>query len=1174
MVDRSFKIYQGEDNSPVTDMTDESTNSMAVNIRWEDAEFGTRAYRGESTNSNITVNDPNGVTGNEIGLPGGLTRVSLASRNVLEFVHGSNILWRGRMATKDYSRGEQRASRYREAAAYLEDINLDLRGIVVHGWSRPAETDVARLQGLIASYLWGNPRRTTKINGSNLLNAGSNVINLPAKTYDQTSPYEIIEEIAQAAGKTYHLLPRRRTTDTHTAELYYDGNDAVLEQCPYRITDREDEVRASPRAHFYPWWNVGPASTENGQEMLSGVWLFYGVESYVHVSDAVQANLYSHWEEVIFDGVIDTEAEALARANSVLAQRKYEERTYNVTIGPLDDFQIGGIRAGQHIYIKARAIPDADDAYVNRKISQLKVTTPMPGVYFAHLQLDRPLRAGAHGAGSPVGPKPPTQPTAGGSVRLYPSDQSSGSSSIDEADDAPNLVWSSAADADWDVLNVSTDYYYMFDTPQGTVSPGQVSWAAVNQSAPLNVGIIGEVHRLDGALLSIVQGGGTVHGQWRAKSRHGIGVNDGAQRNYSDWCVRVYRPGTGFVATLLDVGTAVGDTHFATNATPTNRTWSGSFTAYPAAVDGDYVVVDLGILHIAPTTGATGVTLYYNDEADIADLPEDEFETSDLNAWIEFRGTATGGTGTQPTVLPGDETVGEDNDHYSPIDHTHSHGLLADDGVHMHDADQIDGLEDFVDSTTTELALLGIDSDLMSSWWTSPKAVEVNYDGIRYLLTSGVTAAGVTQHQVTRLADLDVTEFTLGSHEQDDHNAAAIIAPEDKPRLLIWSRHNQDAVLRWRSGTTNDPTSSLNSAQTLTVTGDATTYAQAQHRIGTDEVYIWSRIQDGGDNRYWDIFYSDDYLATSPTQQRVFDFGASQQGYIGTVQTANDPDVVRVALTGHPTLSTIHDIYYCEVNLDTGAITKQDGTSLGNFKTGSSLPIVVTTELDMAVDIDTGTYNARLFDVGDGDVPELLYAQWTGDSDATYFLAWYDGSAWNTSEIVAAGESFGFTASVHYNGGAAFPHQTPGRQVILSREADAVWYLERWVRGDTWVSTELATSDSSALVRPFPVVDGTLIRQLWHDVTSYTDYEDWAASLVGAQDGESTSSGETGVSDHGLLNGLDDDDHAHYLTEERHDAHDHSTVDSHILLADGRATPFTFNDLLQMDDGSDFMWSD
>jgi hypothetical protein len=35
-----------------------------------------------------------------------------------------------------------------------------------------------------------------------------------------------------------------------------------------------------------------------------------------------------------------------------------------------------------------------------------------------------------------------------------------------------------------------------------------------------------------------------------------------------------------------------------------------------------------------------------------------------------------------------------------------------------------------------------------------------------------------------------------------------------------------------------------------------------------------------------------------------------------------------------------------------------------------------------------------------------------------------------------------------------------------------------------------------------------------------------------------------------------------------------SAAASHILLADGRGAPFTFNDLLQMEDGSDFMWSD
>jgi hypothetical protein len=38
--------------------------------------------------------------------------------------------------------------------------------------------------------------------------------------------------------------------------------------------------------------------------------------------------------------------------------------------------------------------------------------------------------------------------------------------------------------------------------------------------------------------------------------------------------------------------------------------------------------------------------------------------------------------------------------------------------------------------------------------------------------------------------------------------------------------------------------------------------------------------------------------------------------------------------------------------------------------------------------------------------------------------------------------------------------------------------------------------------------------------------------------------------------------------------HTHAATETRILLADGRATPFAFTDMLQMDDGSDFAWSD
>jgi hypothetical protein len=479
---------------------------------------------------------------------------------------------------------------------------------------------------------------------------------------------------------------------------------------------------------------------------------------------------------------------------------------------------------------------------------------------------------------------------------------------------------------------------------------------------------------------------------------------------------------------------------------------------------------------------------------------------------IALRGEASGGDGSVEEIGTSIRAARCDHNHHHNsllslntlegghdalavnYDNTTS-GLIAD-----NTQDAIDELAASGGAVASSFPELTIDSDLMSSWWSGPKAVEVEYENIRYLLTSGVTSGGVIQHQVTRLADLDVTEFTLATHEDDDHNAAAIIAPTGKPRLLIYARHNEDATLRWRKATGNAPTASLNAEQTLTVTGDAITYASAYYR-DTDEVYIWTRATVTAP-RYWTMVWSTDYLATAPSQQRVFDFGSGEQGYIATARVTDDPDVLRVALIGHPTASTIHDIYYCEVNLDTGAITNQAGSTLGNFKTGASLPLTVTA-LDKAVDIDTGTYNARLFDIGGGDVPEILYAQWTGDTDAEYHLSWYDDSAWTTDAIVPAGDSFGYTAAIHYNGGAVFLDDTPGREVVLSREDAGTWYIEKWTRGSSaWVSQRLSTDSTDAIVRPFPVFGGTLIKQLWHKVSDYTHYLTWTASLVGVQDGE------------------------------------------------------------------------
>ena len=81
---------------------------------------------------------------------------------------------------------------------------------------------------------------------------------------------------------------------------------------------------------------------------------------------------------------------------------KFEDRTYNVSVGPLYNEHVGLLKPGQLIDIKARAIPDADDQFVSRRIAQLQVDDPRPGCVL-----------GAHAArpaaeGSPVRGRPET----------------------------------------------------------------------------------------------------------------------------------------------------------------------------------------------------------------------------------------------------------------------------------------------------------------------------------------------------------------------------------------------------------------------------------------------------------------------------------------------------------------------------------------------------------------------------------------------------------------------------------------------------------------------------------------------------------------------------------------------------------------------------------------------
>jgi hypothetical protein len=222
-------------------------------------------------------------------------------------------------------------------------------------------------------------------------------------------------------------------------------------------------------------------------------------------------------------------------------------------------------------------------------------------------------------------------------VRLYPSVRQAGAGDPgSESEEAP-AIDSDEFDAAWGSFETGT-YLYMYDDPQATAGGAgpSKSWAAVGAGAG-DVCLVGFIHVLDGDLLSVVQNGGVMRGQHRMKSRHGIGVSESAQQNFSNFGARVYRPGVGFVATLVNVGDSIGLVRFHPATDGMNNSFGPiEFTPYASAVEGDYLTIDVGVEHVGPTSGATGAGIFITDDAMGGDLPIDNTGTTNYNSWWQL----------------------------------------------------------------------------------------------------------------------------------------------------------------------------------------------------------------------------------------------------------------------------------------------------------------------------------------------------------------------------------------------------------------------------------------------------------------------------------------------------------------------------------------------------------
>lgn len=377
-------------------------------------------------------------------------------------------------------------------------------------------------------------------------------------------------------------------------------------------------------------------------------------------------------------------------------------------------------------------------------------------------------------------------------------------------------------------------------------------------------------------------------------------------------------------------------------------------------------------------------------------------------------------------------------------------------------------------------------TDMMWSWWLRPLATWDQADGVTYI---GATQANGEQVVVGlnhgTQSQERVTLYALNA--ADDHNAVAVL----KDGAQWWaalSGHNVDRLRVYR-GQVALP-NLAGTVQALNV-GSNTSYAQAFRSSGDEMTFLARSNPDSGTlgtgNSVWIVKTTSDDTPTFRATYPLIAFGSANQGYVIGRQVTGDR--VALAAYGHPTLSTVRDIYFVWLDQVTGNLTKLDGTVLGNVKTGSGLPLTPGV-LDVAVDVPDGT-GSRLFDVwSDGTVTRIAYATWTSDSNARYYVHTLGGA---TRDLGAAGVVIGHTASTHYHGGMTFADDG---SVWLCREAAGTWTLEHVTALATTPATEVVRSGTTILARPVPLPLGHPWRALALRINSYASFTSFSSDVL------------------------------------------------------------------------------
>jgi len=332
------------------------------------------AEEGSVAMSTIVIDDPNGT----LDVPG------------LKEIYGQETeaalptFFRGIIADRGVSRGETdksyRTTTARQWEVQVADQNERLARRVLLGVdaNRPAETDVARIQ-----YVMASPEMSTVGITSSTYVSTSGPIAMDAADYRGQTVLSLIDDCAQASGKNYWVM-RRDDLGPTTFGLWYDfaGSTAYVSTIAISNVITDVDGATTFAASF------DTKLTRDPSRVYSGVWMPFSGGAVYQQQASTSSNFHAR-DTTSYSANVKTVAKANARAIRYLTDIDTEEDRITTAI-VVPNAQVNDLREGHLVYGTFSHLPGYETPTAMRVLN--RTVTQVSEQYY---RLDLELSPGA-----------------------------------------------------------------------------------------------------------------------------------------------------------------------------------------------------------------------------------------------------------------------------------------------------------------------------------------------------------------------------------------------------------------------------------------------------------------------------------------------------------------------------------------------------------------------------------------------------------------------------------------------------------------------------------------------------------------------------------------------------------------------------------------------------------